>query len=496
MFEAALASASAMLSTQPAGCLTELEGISIAAPMALGPRSGSILEVSLVPAAGSLTVYSLTGAAAQRQLHLRATAAAAVTEVLAASAATEPIASPEQAVQAYDQLTAAVSQMSSQSVAALLGSAVDQLHRFNGGAVAALDAAQALPGSGYTLHPAIADACLHTGAVFVPVPPSAADEEADAPARGSATVPVAVAALAAPSTAAGVADTRSEMYGTMGAARLLRSGTSFCDFRMRSAATEAGTIMALAQLQGRPVGVAAQAQQPMTAAQAVEAMLYTVEWRVSDVGASEGSLSMVLPTEPQTAEWAAVPKTGLLRRFRLPRSRMATTLQLQSRGPASQRAGAQPAEVAAGNLAVVQELLRMPFAAGQRLQLNTAGPLPDGMAPIDGLPAGAMAAASAAAVLKVQRSAREHPEPPRSTRSQCCIACTSLSSRLYHPCVRRPPSLGSQLRSSRLDAPNMASNWIRCHVMCADGGSRAADDAVGGVQCGRWRSSTLARDEL
>ncbi len=402
MFEAALASATAMLSTPLAGCLAELEAISIAVPMALGPRSGSILEVSLVPASGGLTVYSLTGAAAQRQLHLRATAAAAVVDMLAVPAVTGSMTSTEQELHAYDQLTAAVSQMSSQSAAALLGSTTHQLHRLNGGAIAALDAAQALPGSGYNLHPAVADACLHTGAVFVPVPSSAADFDADAPPKGSATVPVAVAALAAPSSTSDGAETRSGTYGTMGAARLVRGGTSFCDFRMRPAASEAGTIMALAQLQGKPVGVSAQAQQPMTAAQAVEAMLYTVEWRVSDVGASEGSLSLLLPTEPQAAEWAAVPKTGLLRRFKLPRSRELTAVQLQSRGRGSQRDGAESAEAAAGNLAVVQELLRMPFAAGQRLQLNTAGPLPDGMAPIDGLPAGAMAAASAAAVLKVQ----------------------------------------------------------------------------------------------
>ena len=407
MFEAALASAIAMLSTQPAGCLAELEAISIAAPMAIGPRSGSILEVSLVPAVGGLTVYSLTGVAAQRQLHLRATAAVAVTELLAVPAVTESMTSTEQELHATDELTAPMLQMDSDCVTTLLGSTIQHLHRYNGGAVAALDAAQALPGSGYTLHPAVADACLHTGAVFVPVPSSAAADDADAPPRGSATVPVAVAALAAPNGIAEDLDARSGVYGTMGAARLLRGGTTYCDFRMRPAASEAGTIMALAQLQGKPVGVAVLAQQPMTAAQAVEAMLYTVEWRVSDVGASEGSLSMLLPSERQTAEWAAVPKTGLLRRFRLPRSHVSTAVQLQSHGRGCLRNGAESAEAAAGNLAVVQELLRMPFAAGQRLQLNTAGPLPDGMAPIDGLPAGAMAAASAAAVLKVQHSARK-----------------------------------------------------------------------------------------
>ena len=407
MFEAALASAASMLSAQPAGCLAELEAISIVAPMGIGPRSDSILEVSLVPAAGGLTVYSLTGAAAQRQLHLRAATAVAVTEVVAAPAVMEPTTSTEQEPHASDTLTAPVVRMGSCCVTALMGSPIQQLHRYNGGAVARLNAAQALPGSGYTLHPAVADACLHTGAVFVPVPPSASADVGDAQLKASATVPVAVAALAAPNSSAEGSQGRSGVYGTMGAARLLRGRTSFCDFSMRPAISEAATIMALAQLHGKPVGVAAQAQQPVTAAQAVEAMLYCVEWHVSDVGASEGSLSMLLHTEPQPAEWAAVPKTGLLRRFRLPHSRVASAMR--SRGRARQTTGAESAEVAAGNLAVVQELLRMPFAAGQRLQLNTAGPLPDSTAPIDGLPAGAMAAASAAAVLKVRRRAVELP---------------------------------------------------------------------------------------
>ena len=267
------------------------------------------------------------------------------------------------------------------------------------------------------------------------MPPSAADGDADAPPTASPTVPVAVAALAAPSSAAEGLEARGGVYGTIGAARLLRGGTSFCDFRMRSATREAGTFMALAQLQGKPVGGAAQVQQPVTAAQAVEAMLYSVEWRVSDVGASEGSLSMLLPAQPQLAEWAAVPKSGLLRRFKLPRSRRANTLHLPAQGRAGHRAGAQSAEAAAANLAVVQELLRMPFAAGQRLQLNTVGPLPDGMAPIDGLPSGAMAAASAAAVLKVWQSARKFAPPPQALICSAAMpARASLATCIIHSC--------------------------------------------------------------
>ena len=50
----------------------------------------------------------------------------------------------------------------------------------------------------------------------------------------------------------------------------------------------------------------------------------------------------------------------------------------------------------------------MPFAAGQRLQLNTAGPLPDGAAPINGEPANIVAAASAAAILKVIDRIADH----------------------------------------------------------------------------------------
>ena len=402
MFEAALASTDLALATQPVGSLAALEGISIVAPMAIGPRTDNILEVSLAAASGGLTVYSLTGAAARRQLHLRAAATFAVTGSVAASEPSVTPASTEQDSSATERVVAAASQMEIPCVAALLGSVVQELQRFNGGAVAALEAAQATSGSAYAMHPAVADACLHTGAVFVPVPQSAVTGPADAAPRASATIPVAVAALATPSSGREGISICGGVYGSMGAARIVRGGTSFCDFRMRSAAEEPRTAMALVQLQGKPVSAVAQAEQPIaTAAQAVNAMLYAVEWRVSTVGAAEGSPSLVLPTALHRAEWAAVPRTGLLRRFRLPRSGTLTAPCSQTRGCPAAWAGAQCVDAAAGNLAVVQELLRMPFAAGQRLQQNTAGPLPDGMPPLDGLPATAMAAASAAAILKV-----------------------------------------------------------------------------------------------
>ena len=399
MCEAALAAAGMLLITQPNGSTAALEGISIVAPMAIGTRSDRALEISLLPAAGGLTVYSLAGAAARRQLHMRATAALTVSDLpTAPTAALAPIAENDALQESVVVPGIAHSELSTPCVAALLGSAVQQLRRFNGGGVAAVDAAQALPGSGYSLHPAIADACLHTGAVFVPVPPDTSANDLDSAPRALATVPVAVAALASPN---GMEGACGGAYGSMGAARLLRDGTSFCDFRLRSAAEELRTVMALAQLQAKPVAGTTSEQQPLTAAQAIESMLYAVEWRVADVGAAEGSLSMRLPTAPRAVEWATVPPNGLLRRFRLPRTAVPKALAASSRSRAAARAGVQSTEAATGSLAVVQELLRMPFAAGQRLQLNTVGPLPDGAAPIDGQPAGALVAASAAAILKV-----------------------------------------------------------------------------------------------
>ena len=398
MCEAATAAVSIVMTSQPRSTAAALESISIAAPMAIGTRGDSVLEVSLLPAAGGLTVYSLAGTAARRQLHMRASAALTISDRPTASAA-PPASRAEQddTQEAVAKQGVASSQgLRPRCVAALLDSAEQLLQRYNGGAVAALDDTQASPGSGYALHPAIADACLHTGAVFVPVPTST---ESDAAPRASATVPVAVAALASPS---GVESAYGGVYGSMGAARLLQDGTSFCDFRLRSAAEEPRTIMALAQLQAKPVAASKSENQPITAAQAIESMLYAVEWRVTDVGAAEGSLSMRLPSAPRAAAWAAVPQNGLLRRFKLPRT-AANRVVLAGDGVRDGvGTGAQSAVMAAGSLAVVQELLRMPFAAGQRLQLNTAGPLSDGGAPISGQPAGAMASASAAAILKVE----------------------------------------------------------------------------------------------
>ena len=304
MFEAALAGGSTLLTTQLSGMTAALESISIAAPMAIGTHSDNILEISLLPAVGGLNVYSLAGAAARRQLHMRATAAFTVSDLLTLSAG-PPVAAAERSAlqEPLEEQGAAFTERSTRCAATLLGSAAQQLQRFNGGAVAAVDAAQASPGSGYLLHPAIADACLHTGAVYVPIPPSAsADDSAVAP-RASATVPVAVAALASPH---GIGDACCGVYGSMGAAKLLRDGTSFCNFRLRSAAEEQRTVMALTQLQAKPVAAAPTEQQPLTAVQAIESMLYAVEWRVADVGTAEGSLSMRLPRAPRAAEWAAV----------------------------------------------------------------------------------------------------------------------------------------------------------------------------------------------
>ena len=161
MFEAAAAAFSTANTAAAAGAATLLAAFAIAAPLALTAQGDALLDITFNPATGTLAAHSLNLLTAERQLHLRAAAArfrstAALSEAPAGSAAVTAAApAPWQA--------------------AVLREAAAEMRRYEGGTLAALDVAWEQGGSGYITHPAVADSCLHTGAVFT-APPSLVED--------------------------------------------------------------------------------------------------------------------------------------------------------------------------------------------------------------------------------------------------------------------------------------------------------------------------------
>lgn len=160
MFEAAMA---AFSTASTAASATLLAAVAIAAPLVLTSRGDALLDITFAPAMGSLTTHSLNLLTAERHLHLRASAACCSpqtthrpTQGLAGGGETaQPVVAPWQA--------------------AVLWEAAAEMRRYDGGTLAALDVAWERDGSGYLTHPAVADSCLHTGAVFTTPPTTSQD---------------------------------------------------------------------------------------------------------------------------------------------------------------------------------------------------------------------------------------------------------------------------------------------------------------------------------
>lgn len=161
MFEAAIAALST--ASTAAASATLLTAVAIAAPLALTSRGDALLDITFAPAMGSLTTHSLNLLTAERQLHLRASAACCSPQTTqrrtqgpaGGTEAAQPVVTPWQA--------------------AVLREAAAEMRRYDGGTLAALDVAWERDGSGYLTHPAVADSCLHTGAVFTAPPAPSQD---------------------------------------------------------------------------------------------------------------------------------------------------------------------------------------------------------------------------------------------------------------------------------------------------------------------------------
>lgn len=137
MFEAATA-AFAQLHAAPSAASSSpaLAGTSIAGPLQLLHRGEALLELALNPGAGTLHAYSVNLVSADRQLHLRTSAAHCSRGVAAAAAPEDGGSVSSNAVQRHSW------------AGVVLREAAADLARFDGGALATLDAQQDQPGSG------------------------------------------------------------------------------------------------------------------------------------------------------------------------------------------------------------------------------------------------------------------------------------------------------------------------------------------------------------
>ena len=162
MFEAAAAASGLAAISVPAGESCALMGVIIAAPLRLSSRGNTLLDIALDATTGTIAAHSLNLLTTERQLNMRAAAGCC--------------------------LAAAQAQREGQDEpphwhAALLQQAAVDMRRFNGSAVAELDVTGEQAGSGFITHPAVADSCLHTGALFTVPHAGAADNDSEVRCR-------------------------------------------------------------------------------------------------------------------------------------------------------------------------------------------------------------------------------------------------------------------------------------------------------------------------
>ena len=152
MFEAAAAAFSTTSLAAGADAASLLVAVAIAAPLALTARGDTLLDLRFTPATGALAAYSLNLLSAEQQLHLRASAARCS---YASAGGSRDAAGSSGALGASPVPWQAI----------VMREAAAEMRRYDGGTLAAVDVSREQIG-GYLIDPAVADSCLHTGAVF------------------------------------------------------------------------------------------------------------------------------------------------------------------------------------------------------------------------------------------------------------------------------------------------------------------------------------------
>lgn len=377
MFEAAAAAFTVANTAQPtATTATALTGVVIAAPLPLTSRGDALLDISLDAGAGSLTAYSFNLLSAQRHMHLRA----AATRIPTMTEIEQPDAPPTQPLPLWQSL--------------LLQEAAVELRRFNGGTLAALDVAWERSGGGFTVHPAIGDSCLHTGAVFTPPPSPLQDSQVSIPcvlshaAKLTSCIPrdfVVVSMCKAncihtrnkvrlrkpdvqddlrhvsrlPAAVAAYCASKQEVnnikWAAMGSAALRPDNSATSDYALAAGQGSSLAGMALCQLLAKAVP-------PMPPAVATPLdVVYVVEQRACGAALPEGALPVPLKLPLPLARLAVVKAAGGRKWLRLPLARYTSRDAPRQQSHASLRA-------AGGALALLQALAATNLAGSDRFQ--------------------------------------------------------------------------------------------------------------------------------
>jgi hypothetical protein len=257
---------------------------------------------------------------------------------------------------------------------------------------------------------------MQVGVLFTPAPEPGADATA-----AVGRVPTAVGAYLAAQQPA-----EALKWAGMGAAALRPDGSALSDYTLAAGSSSPGSAapaanMALSQLVAKPIGSGRAEAGSGAAAASGDSMVYGVEWRVLSVGLEPGSLSMRLPADAPAVELAVVKRHARRQRLRPPISRRVTapagssgtmsskprqrsTAAFMDAGSSSTgglRTADQALQVSSGVLALLQGVMNTNPAAGQRLQLNMRGCLGGDSGTVSDSSPGALAAAGAAALLKV-----------------------------------------------------------------------------------------------
>ena len=228
--------------------------------------------------------------------------------------------------------------------------------------------------------------------------------------------------------------TEALKWAGMGAATLRPDGSALSDYTLAAGSSSPGSAapaanMALSQLVAKPIGGGRTEAGSGAAAASGDSMVYGVEWRALSVGLEPGSLSMRLRADAPAVELAVVKRHARRQRLRPPTSRRVTapagsssTMSSRSRqhstaaftdagsSSSSLKAANQALQVSGGVLALLQGVMNTHPAAGQRLQLNLRGCLGGDTGMVSDSSPGALAAAGAAALLKVCTSTHLQPE--------------------------------------------------------------------------------------
>lgn len=373
MFEASAALVSLTATGQIASNMPVLSGLSILSPMIIAQKSSNILQLRLMPITGTISISSLSSLPAKGQHHMHCNSAAInVSDVPVSSQ--NKVSVPSEGFVEHSCKTC---------IEVLLECQAGKRQEPTSSTFATIDSSQEQQGSGYFSHPAVADSCLQSGAIHVPMPTD------DNNFLQTAPLPVGLNVMLIPSRMEG-----TSLYGTMGGARILSNSTVLSDYHLVSHQRNAGTFVEIRDLQSKQSAVQPTVERKSAASSGI---VYALQWQAATVVASTNSSSVSRKFPQSEIEWTAQPAEGLPVVYRMPAS-----ARNSRKHPGENASAARSAAASASSLSAVQILLASGVSSDMRMQLRTHGAISDAVVPVHGIGNGSPEIAAAAAVLKVR----------------------------------------------------------------------------------------------